>query len=84
MAQTTQAKYAMKRVDRFIGNTGVDMEVACRDLIETVIGNAREILRTLDWADPKTQDGPFQTGRMHVRAHGQALPIAWKTGRKTE
>ncbi|MCL5064210.1 MAG: hypothetical protein M1600_03930 [Firmicutes bacterium] len=84
MAQTTKANHAMKWVDRFIGNAGVDMEVACRDLIETVIGNAREILRTFDWTDPKTQDGPFQTGRMHVRAYGQALPITWKTVRKTE
>jgi len=44
MARTTTAKHAIKRVDRFIGNIGVDMEVACRDLIDTVIGNAREIL----------------------------------------
>ena len=84
MAQTTQAKYALKRVDRFIGNAGVDMEVACRDLIETVIGNAREILLTLDWTDPKTKDGQFQTLSMKVRAHGRALAIAWKTVRKTD
>jgi hypothetical protein len=84
MAHTTQAKHAIKRADRFIGNAGVDVEVACRDLIETVIGNAWEILLTLDWTVPKTQDGPFQTVRMNVRAHGQTLPIAWKTVRKTE
>ena len=54
------------------------MEVACRGLIETVIGNAREILLTLDWTDLKTQDGPFQPMRMQVRA----LPIAWKTDLK--
>ena len=84
MAQTTKANHAMKWVDRFIGNAGVDMEVACRDLIETVIGNAREILLTLDWTDPKSKDGQFQTLRMKVRAHGRALPIAWKTVRKTD
>jgi len=84
MAETTKVKYAIKRVDRFIGNAGVDMEVACRDLIETVIGNAREILLTLDWTDPKTKDGQFQTVSINVRAHGRAPPIAWKKVRKTE
>jgi len=42
-------------------NAGEDMEGACRDPIETLIENAREILLTLDWTDSETQDGPFQT-----------------------
>jgi len=60
MARTTTAKHAIKQVDRFLGNTGVDMEVACRDLIDTVIGNAREILLTLDWTDPKPRMDCFK------------------------
>ncbi|MCL5064690.1 MAG: hypothetical protein M1600_06420 [Firmicutes bacterium] len=43
MAPTAKAKHALKRVDRFRGNAGVDIKVACRDLIETVIKNARQI-----------------------------------------
>ena len=33
MAQTTPAKHAIKRVDRFLGNTRIDLEVAAGDLI---------------------------------------------------
>ncbi len=44
MARTTSGKYAIKRVYRSIGNAGRDMEILCRDLIDTVMGNAREIL----------------------------------------
>ena len=79
MAHTTTAKYAIKRVDRFLGNLGIDRDVACGDLITTVIGSARSVYLTLDWTDPKTKDGRFQTLSIHVRAHGRAIPIAWMT-----
>ncbi len=39
-AKTAKAKHAIKRVDRFVGNARIDLEVACGDLIETVIGCA--------------------------------------------
>ncbi len=84
MAQTTSAKHAIKRVDRFLGNTRIDLEVACGDLITTVIGAAKEVHLTLDWTDPKTPDGRFQTLSCNVRAHGRALPIAWITVPKVE
>ena len=57
---TTTAKHAIKRVDRFLGNMGLDLEVACGDLIATVIGAARTVYLTLDWSEPKTKDGTFQ------------------------
>lgn len=79
MAQTTSAKHAIKRVDRFLGNPRIDLEVACGDLITTVVGSARSVYLTLDWTDPKTKDGRFQTLSINVRAHGRAIPIAWMT-----
>ena len=79
MAHTTTAKHAIKRVDRFVGNVGIDLEVACGDLIATVVGSARYVYLTLDWTDPKTKDGRFQTLSINVRAHGRAMPIAWMT-----
>ena len=48
MANTTSAKHAIKRVDRFPGNLGVDLEVAQADLIQTVIRSARRVYLTLD------------------------------------
>ena len=72
-AKTAKAKHAIKRVDRFVGNARIDLEVACGDLIETVIGSARQVYLTLDWTDPKTKDGQFQILSIHVRAHGRAI-----------
>ncbi|MCL5066249.1 MAG: IS4 family transposase, partial [Firmicutes bacterium] len=54
MVGNTTAKHAMKRVHRFLGNTDVNLEVASDDLIATVVGDAPEILFTLDWTDPNT------------------------------
>lgn len=84
MAHGTRAKHAIKRVDRFLGNVGLDLEVACGDLMHTVIGSADTVYLTLDWTDPKTPDGRFQTLSVHVRAQGRALPIAWMTVAKTD
>ena len=79
VAQTTFAKHAIKRVDRFLGNARIDLEVACGDLIATVIGSAQEVHLTRDWTNPKTRDGRFQTLSCNVRAHGRALPLAGVT-----
>ena len=43
MAHTTSAKHAIKRVDRCLGNTRIDLEVACGDLKTTVLGAAKEV-----------------------------------------
>lgn len=53
-----KAKHAIKRVDRFLGNLRIDMAVAQGNLIHSVIGDATEVLLTLDWTDPK--DGVHQ------------------------
>lgn len=84
MAQGTSATHAIERVDRFLGNAGLDLEVACGDLIHTIIGSARTVYLTLDWTDPKTKDRRFQTLSIHVRAHGRAIPIAWMTVAKAD
>ncbi len=53
MAGNTTAKHAIKRVNRFLGNVGVDLEVACGDLIRTVVGGAQEVVLALDWRTRK-------------------------------
>lgn len=75
-----KAKHAIKRVDRFLGNPRINMAVAQGDLIQTVIGDASEVVLTLDWTDPK--DGVHQILALNLRAHGRALPVAWITVRK--
>ncbi len=51
-AGTTTAKHAMKRVDRFLDNTGVNLQVAWGNLIATVVDGAQEVVLTLDWTHP--------------------------------
>ena len=84
MAHGTTAKHATKRVDRLLGNAGLDGEVACGDLIRTVIGSARTVPLTRDGTDPQTKAGRFQTVSIPARAHGRALPIAWMTVAKAD
>ena len=57
-AKTTSVKHAVKRVDRFLGNGRIDLEVACGDLIAQVVGTAAEMFLTLDWTDLKTPIPP--------------------------
>ena len=80
MANTTTAKHAIQRVDRFVGNLRINMEVAQGDLIRRVVGTATRVFLTLDWTEPN--DGVHQILTCNLRAHGRALPLAWTTVRK--
>ena len=53
---------------RHCDNTRIDLDVAAGDLITTVIAAAKEVHWTLDWTDPKTPDGRFQTLSCNVSA----------------
>ena len=80
MAKQTTAKHCIKRVDRFLGNLRIDIEVAQGDLIRTVVGTASRIFLTLDWTEPN--DKVHQILTVNLRAHGRAIPLAWITVRK--
>lgn len=75
-----QAQHAIQRVDRFVGTPRIDMAVAQGALIQTVIGDAPEVVLTVDWTDPK--DGVHQILTLNLRAQGRALPLAWVPVRK--
>ena len=72
MAKQTTAKHCIKRVDRFLGNLRIDIEVAQGDLIRTVVGTASRIFLTLDWTEPN--DKVHQILTVNLRAHGRAIP----------
>ncbi len=75
MAKQTTAKHCMKRVDRFLGNLRINIEIAQGDLIRTMIGTASRIFLTLDWTEPN--DRVHQILTVNLRAHGRAIPLAW-------
>ena len=82
MAKQTTAKHCIKRVDRFLGNLRINIEVAQGDLIRTMIGTASRIFLTFDWTEPN--DRVHQILTLNLRAHGRAIPLAWITVRKDE
>ncbi len=77
MAKQTTAKHCIKRVDRFLGNLRINIEVAQGDLIRTMIGTASRIFLTFDWTEPN--DRIYQILTVNLRAHGRAIPLAWST-----
>jgi hypothetical protein len=70
---TTTAKHTIKRGDRFLGNSRIDMVRAQGDWIAYLLDDAPMALLTLDWTDPK--EGVHQILSWNGRAHGRAVPL---------
>lgn len=83
IAKNGRAKHAIKQVDRFFSNTGVDVWRLFASWVPFVIGSRPEIVVALDWTefDPDNQ----ATIALHlVTKHGRATPLLWKTVVKSE
>ena len=52
MANTTTAKHAIQRVDRFVGHLRINIEVAHGDWIRRVVGTVTRVLLTFDGTEP--------------------------------
>jgi hypothetical protein len=72
------SKHAIKQVDRFLSNTGFEVNVALRDVVRFVLGERWKVTVSLDWT-------VYEGGENHrialnlVTRHGRATPLAWKT-----
>jgi hypothetical protein len=83
IAKNGRAKHAIKQVDRFFSNTGVDVWRLFASWVPFVVGSRPEIVVALDWTefDPDNQ----ATIALHlVTKHGRATPLLWKTVVKSE
>jgi hypothetical protein len=76
-------KHAIKQVDRFFSNTGVNVWHLFGRWVPFVIGSRPEIIVALDWTDYDQDDQ--STIALHlVTKHGRATPLMWKTVVKSE
>jgi Transposase DDE domain len=78
LVRKVNPKHAIKQVDRFLSNTGFDVNVALRDVVRFVLGQRWRVTVSLDWT-------VYEGGDHHrialnlVTRHGRATPLAWKT-----
>lgn len=80
LAQNTgrEVKHAIKQVDRFVGNTGIDDAALQSAWSRHVVGEQKAIAVALDWTD---FDADKQTViALHlITSHGRTVPLMWKT-----
>jgi hypothetical protein len=78
VAKELDAKHAIKQVDGFFSNTGVDVWKLAASWVPFVIGDRPEIVVALDWTD-FDEDNQSTIALHVVTKHGRATPLLWKT-----
>ena len=78
VAKDLDPKHAIKQVDRFFSNTGVEVWALFASWVPYVVGGRPEVVVALDWTD---YDADNQSAiAIHiVTKHGRATPLLWKT-----
>jgi hypothetical protein len=83
VAKDLDAKHAIKQVDRFFSNTGVDVSKLAANWVPFVIGARPEIVVALDWTDFDADNQ--STLALHlITKHGRSTPLLWKSVVKSE
>jgi hypothetical protein len=79
VAKNRDPKHAIKQVDRFFSNTGVDVWQMAARWVPFVIGPRPEIVAALDWTDFDPDDQ--STIALHlITKHGRLSPLPPSTG----
>lgn len=73
-------KHAIKQVDRFLSNRGIDPELLGPAWVSFVRGARMDLLVALDWTDFDA-DGHATLVLNCITEHGRATPLLWKTVR---
>lgn len=76
------AKSGVKQVDRLLGNDGISLDDVLRRWVRFVVGEHVSILVALDWTDFEKDDHTTLCAYM-ATSHGRAMPLAWKTVKKS-
>jgi hypothetical protein len=83
IAKGRQARHAIKQVDRFFSNTGIDVWKLFASWVPFVVGPRPEIMVALDWTEFDA-DNQSTIALYLVTKHGRATPLLWKTVVKSE
>lgn len=79
----TEAKHAVKQVDRFLSNRGVEVRAFFEAWVPHLLAGRQEAVVALDWTEFDKDDQ--STLALHlVTRHGRATPLMWATVRKSE
>lgn len=73
-----QAKHGIKQVDRWLSNSGFNLERLWSDWVAFVVGGRQQIVLALDWTDFDKDDHTTLCAYL-VTHHGRATPLMWKT-----
>jgi hypothetical protein len=82
VAKDLDPKHAIRQVDRFFSNTGVDVWSLFASWVPYVVGTRPEILVAIDWTD-YDPDNQSTIAIYLVTKHGRATPLIWKTVKKS-
>lgn len=83
IAKSLNPKHAIKQVDRFFSNTGVEVWNLFASWVPFVVGPRPEIVVALDWTEFDA-DNQSTIALYLVTKHGRATPLLWKTVVKSE
>ena len=83
IAKNRNPKHAIKQVDRFFSNTGIDVWKLFASWVPFVVGPRPEIMVALDWTEFDA-DNQSTIALYLVTKHGRATPLLWKTVVKSE
>jgi hypothetical protein len=78
----TVPKHGIKQVDRYLSNTGINIEELTPYWAQFVIGERAQIMIALDWTEFQPDDHTTLCAYL-VTNHGRATPFVWKTYRKS-
>lgn len=78
MAGPALPKHRIKRVDRFLGNLGVDAKVGMRGLAALACAGRERVVVAVDW----TQVGSLMVLMAAVVTGRRAIPVCWAVGAK--
>jgi hypothetical protein len=82
LAHTTP-KSGVKQVDRMLGNDGIDLDGVLRSWVRFVIGTHPSVIIAMDWTDFEADDHTTLCAYL-ITTHGRAMPLAWKTVKKSK
>jgi hypothetical protein len=77
-----EPRHGIKQVDRLL-SSGLSMEDALRCWVQFVVADYPSIIVALDWTDFEADDHVTLYAAL-VTTNGRALPLAWKTVKKSE
>jgi len=78
IAKGLQGRHAIKQVDRFFSNSGIDVWKLFASWVPFVVGLRPEIMVALDRTDFDA-DNQSTIALYLVTKHGRATPLLWKT-----